>query len=174
MQKIGVEFEGSEDVRAAMVEGAAARAGTLPNVVASIRDRLTECDPSSALAIVALYGGNISPQNRKLEYGSYLTDIKQNHIELLQAITLTIPKEKWGQGVPTPEKIQVIIDSLKELGGIFLASRIAVSDTSSNEESVLALIQERIRLHTQAVRNWGYFKEVLETLGKLYSEHDII
>lgn len=99
--------------------------------------------------------------------------LEQHHIELLQAIMLTVPADELGWRPSMPQIIQRIWDELPPLSETFLAQRLLAAEhvEDAQEHTVLSL-QERIRLHTQSVRNWGYYGEVVSISEELYGPAD--
>lgn len=86
---------------------------------------------------------------------------------------LSIPREEWGQEAPTPEVIQVIIDSLPKLSDTFFHQRLLeAQETTDEQEAVVRSLQNRVRLHTQLVRNWGYRAQVIAIARELYQPLD--
>jgi hypothetical protein len=98
--------------------------------------------------------------------------LEQHHIELLQAIMLTVPGEELGWRPSMPQVIQRIWDELPPLSETFLAQRLLAGENVDPQERTVLSLQERIRLHTQGVRNWGYFGEVVSISQELYGPAD--
>ncbi|MEL1263422.1 hypothetical protein [Pseudoxanthomonas putridarboris] len=100
--------------------------------------------------------------------------MNQHHVEMLQAIALTVSAEEIGALPPTPHVIGEAIDSVRDLAGAFSESRMArMANEMGAEESVQLALQERMRLHTQIVRNWGYSHQVREIASELYGSMDV-
>ena len=99
--------------------------------------------------------------------------VEQHHVELLQALLLTLPIEQWGEEPALPSDIQTVIDTVSELGEAFHYRRLlAVKDERDDQQGLILSLQERMRLHTQLVRNWGYFSGVVTISEELYSPFD--
>ena len=99
--------------------------------------------------------------------------IEQAHVELLQALMLKVPVEELGQEAVYPHVVQDVIDTLSELVTSFRFSRIPPDMTNKTEsEKAIYLLQERLRGHTQVVRNWGSFSQVITISKEVYSEFD--
>jgi hypothetical protein len=133
---------------------------------------LREKYPPGILAVMASYGlqSAISDDGAAKRLNSQL---EQHHVELLQALTLMLPFAEWG-GLPAePTDIQKAIDTIVELAAAFHHRRFRAieAETELPGRTVLAL-QEQLRLHTQIVRNWGYFSEVVQISLELYSPLD--
>ena len=84
-------------------------------------------------------------------------NIRQHHIEILQALALTLSMEQWGDPPATPTVIQSIIDKTRDLTEAFWTKRLITlkRDHDTQKQTELQLC-ERLRAHTQIVRNWGY------------------
>ncbi|MBH5372242.1 hypothetical protein [Bradyrhizobium glycinis] len=99
--------------------------------------------------------------------------IEQHHIELLQALMLMLPISEWGEYRASPVDIQNTIDTIVELADAFFARRYkAVEDATDLQARTVLALQERLRVHTQMVRNWGYFSEVVQISSELYAPLD--
>ena len=102
-----------------------------------------------------------------------LNNIQQYDAELLQAVLLSIPREEWGKELLTPDIMQKVFDIVPRLSDTFFYQRlISRPQTTDEQEEVVLFLQERIRFHTQAVRNWGYFTDVVKITTELYEPLD--
>lgn len=92
---------------------------------------------------------------------------------MLQALALGVPAEEWGQALALPKDIQLAFEVAQSLGDGFHIRRNAEIETIKDQEEFnLRAIQERLRLHTQIVRNWGYFSDVVAIATELHSPFD--
>ena len=75
---------------------------------------------------------------------------------------------------PTPSDVlQILFDKMPLLSDTFFSqSGIDDIDTTDQQTAAIRLLQMRIRMHTQEVRNWGYFSDVLEIATDLYCPLD--
>jgi hypothetical protein len=97
----------------------------------------------------------------------------QAHVELVQALFLTIPASDLVTNPPEASSIQSLFDTLPKLGESFSLQRMVIMEKErSPEQKAITLIQELLRLHTQSVRNWGYFDKVLRIVLDLYKPLD--
>jgi hypothetical protein len=88
-------------------------------------------------------------------------------------LLLTLPFDEWGNLPASPSDIQKTIDAIVDLADAFHSRRFkAVEAASDVQARVVLALQERLRLHTQMVRNWGYFAEVVQISTELYAPLD--
>lgn len=139
-----------------------------------VRTLLSRVHAPQALAMLASYGlvatvKEGGAQSRPFQ-GERFT---QSHVELAQAIAL---QSDWSaeKPAPDPDDIQFLFDVLPELATNYAARRYVVlgEEHASADEKALLALQEHLRLHTQSVRNWGYFQYVLDTLKSLLKPMD--
>lgn len=131
---------------------------------------LRSIEPLQTIATLAACGltasvkssGEMSPLYKDPRFG-------QAHVELAQAIALSLAIEGQPVRPPRPTEIQRLFDVLPDIGSAFGLQRLgrAQEDLSSEEKSV-ALLQQRLRMHTQSVRNWGFFDRVLRIVTALH------
>jgi len=139
----------------------------------SIESTLRKYDPTIILSIIAGYSLTAGAGDNGVQYTESLDRPSQANIELLQAISLKIPRNEIGLIPPTPEIIQKIWNELKGVGQAFTLSRMTPDNFKSSEaEQAITMVQEFIRGHTQNVRNWGYHSQVLNICTELYSYFD--
>lgn len=160
-------------VKSIVASMASKSAGEFPALLKSISDLLHQKYPLQILATLSGHGSFTSVTADSVGGRGMIEGLEQHHIELFQALLLTIPEESWGYDKPKPEDTQFAIDKSIALSNAFQQRRLLTfeQEHSSQEHTVLSL-QERIRLHTQAVRNWGYFSHVVEISTELYSPLD--
>lgn len=102
-----------------------------------------------------------------------IAGLGQHHVEMLQALALTLPSTEWGDEQANPVDIQSAVDTIRELAEAFQGRRyLAFSALTDKAEMALRALQERLRLHTQVVRNWGYYSAVLRISRDLYGPLD--
>lgn len=161
-----------EEFRQAVIKAARENVAEMPNLLDDLGKLLRERTPEGILTTFGFYGsqGTIGPNG---ELRSLAKGILQHHIELLQALVLTIPVDEWGVGPPTADIMQTVFDTVPKLADIFVQTRIVqrVEEGDPQKQAVMSL-QEKIRLHTQAVRNWGYYNEVIAICRELYAPLD--
>jgi len=161
-----------DQFRAAITDGARKIVERLPETFASFQQLAREHDPAGLLASIAYYG----LQRGMREDGSTHAiggGLEQHHVELLQAVLLTVPADEWSSAPSMPHAIQQLFDTLPDLPTAFLAQRIVAGRQIDDLQArTVAAIQEKVRLHTSAVRNWGYFGDVIAIAREIYSPLD--
>jgi hypothetical protein len=64
-------------------------------------------------------------------------------------------------------------DTINELANAFLFRRFKEMERERDEQArAVLLLQERLRVHTQAVRNWGSYSQVIRISAELYAPLD--
>ena len=114
-------------------------------------------DPLQILAVFAHYGLQGRVSARGASDKPLIAKLQQHHVELLQAFALTIPMDQWGREPVTPKDILHAIDTVVDLGDAFHQRRLkAMEQERDLQARTVFAPQERLRMHTQIVRNWGY------------------
>ncbi|RSU24698.1 hypothetical protein CA238_04825 [Sphingomonas koreensis] len=157
-----------------MLQAACARLDRLPELFASFQQLFRDHDPVGLIASVAHYGlqRGMKEDGTKSANGSRL---EQHHVELLQALMLTIPQAEWPAKLSTAKAVEQVFDELPTLSMAFLAQRIVAGrevDHDDVQARTVSALQERIRFHTHAVRNWGYFGDVVAIARDIYAPLD--
>lgn len=125
----------------------------------------------SALAVHGLFGGMSEKGERRVHDES--TTVQQPQVELAQALALRIPMDGVSWQPAVPAQIQEIWDLLLATSKAFDLKRfIGVNGAQSKTDEAVLLLQERLRIHTHRVRNWGYHKQVIEITKALYGPLD--
>lgn len=163
-----------EGFRRRMAEAARAHVERLPELFASFQQLFRDYLPEGLLASVAHYGlqRGMKDDGSKTEIAS---GIEQFHVELLQAVLLTLPYEEWATTPSLPAATQQAFDDLPKISSAFLAGRIVATEGREGgdlQARTAAALQERVRFHTQAVRNWGYFGDVVAIARDIYAPLD--
>lgn len=155
-----------------MLEEARRGLAAYPDALKTLRDQLMTHDPLGIVATFAAYGLRSYVSNDGVEAQKGL-DILQHHAELLQAIMLGMPVSQWGAEPITPPVMQVVFDTVPILTDAFQYNRILEgAETKEKAQLLVRSLQARIALHTQGVRNWGYFAEVVSLSKKLFGPLD--
>jgi hypothetical protein len=125
----------------------------------------------STLSVYGLFGGMTS--TGKVSLLQKTKQISQSDVELVQAIALQIPENMLSETPAMPENIQELFDLLPNLSKAFGLQRlIEIEKEKTEQQKAILMIQEHLRLHTQSVRNWGYFKRVVAIARRLYEPLD--
>jgi hypothetical protein len=160
-------------LKAKLVAEGAESLRRMPELCEEIRGLLQRRYPLHMLAVLAGYGLQSTVTAEGVSSGRIMSGIEQHHVELLQALTLTVPRDQWGQLPAKADEIQQVIDRLGELANAFYRSRfLALAKEGDAEQRAVLLLQERLRGHTQFVRNWGYHGSVVEISRELYCALD--
>lgn len=170
---LSIDPDKHPEMKAAMLATAQAAVADFPAQFALVTNALEKNDALGIVATVCNYGLRTYVSNEGVERPTGRSKIEQHHAELLQAILLTIPEEDIGRGLPKQNVTQAVFDTLPKLSDAFFYRRIIDADRIRDRAELLVLsLQERIRLHTQAVRNWGYFDEVFRLTRDLFHPLD--
>jgi hypothetical protein len=98
----------------------------------------------------------------------------QAHVELAQAIALSIPANTLSFAPIPPAEFQIVWDGIIKISDSFMFSRFSkLADAQTDEDRAVLQLCERLRVHTQYVRNWGYYSSVIKSLKELYLPLDI-
>lgn len=144
-----------------------------PNTLKIITAQLRQSDPLGIVSTFAAYGIMTGVGHEGVTTQPFLKDIQQHHVELLFALMMSIPLDEWGRETFTPGIMQTVFDTVPKIAEVFLHQRIlAARNVTDDQELTILSLQERIRLHTQAVRNWGYYSDVIRISTDLYSSLD--
>ncbi len=161
-----------EKFKTAIRETAANSVAEFPEMLETVREQFRTSHPLGIMASFATYGLLKNVTNNG-NHQKALPNIEQYHAELLQAVLLTIPLEEWGKKPLTPDVMQTVFDIVPKLSETFFFQRVLAGQKVKDEQKMAVLyLQERIRFHTHAVRNWGYFSEVVKITTELYGALD--
>lgn len=162
-----------EIIREALVGIGAKKAEEFPEMLGRLFDVLRIKYPPHALAILTCWGLHAGVSDEGVSEKSLIPNLGQHHVELLQALILTLPSEQWGIEPAAPEDIQNLLDTLTGLTEAFYQRRYKLleRERGTQARAVLAL-QEKLRLHTQVVRNWAFRREVVAISTELYAPLD--
>lgn len=159
-------------VRAKLLENARLQAAAFQGRLDRLLALLKRVSPTGVIA-------NLSGLGLQVSMGSdgaaspLMKDIDQHHVELLQALMLTLPETEWGKEPPPAWAIQAAIDDIKALATGFQQQRfVAVEDAEGLQERTVLALSEKMRMHTQMVRNWGYYSDVGVIARELYGPLD--
>ena len=139
-----------------------------------LQKRLLAVDPVLLLSSLAFYGLTV-PVGKDPE----LTEehpILQHHVELLQGLALQHPREAFESKPVLPPDFEVFRDLTERVTRAFHMRRFAVLEPSMPLELRQRLrVLDSTRVHTQAVRNWGYPQQVTRITTELFAplEDDI-
>ena len=143
------------------------------NLLPRIQGLIRSFEPLHLLSILSAYGLSISMTESGKTKPKEPLSFSAPHAELAQAFTLKTPKSDIANKLATPSDIQEIWDLLLSLSESFALKRFALAEnTASEEERITVMLQEHVRLHTQHVRNWSYYKAAFRLYNKFYAPLD--
>jgi hypothetical protein len=143
--------------------------------VASLEGQLASIHPPSLLAVVASYGLQAFVIKGEVEASRALgASFNQHHVEILQALMLRKQEAEWGCCPPMPDDVSMVSEALIAASDAQMLKRFPKDTGLSNEALLLRSVQEKLRMNTQAVRNWGHYSQVLRHSRELYSALDSV
>lgn len=145
------------------------------NLLPKTQELIRSFEPLHLLSILSAYGLSISMTESGKTKPKKPLSFSAPHAELAQAFALRTPKSDIVNKLATPSDIQEIWDLLLSLSESFALKRFALAENmASKEERITVMLQEHVRLHTQHVRNWSYYKTAFRLYNKLYAPLDNI
>src|SRR5271166_3487947 len=172
LETFSVSEEDQPKLKAAMHVAALAAVADFPKTLELVKDQFRHHDPIGIMACFAGYGLITTVGSEDGAKQKPLNDILQHHVELLQAIMLTITPDQWGQAPVVPGVMQIVYDCLPKLSDTFFQRMLEAGRVCGEQELAVLSLQERVRMHTMGVRNWGHFCAVIRISKELYSALD--
>lgn len=172
MTSFGVPSEQHAAFKAAALAAATEGVAEFPKMLARFGALFRDRDPMGIIASLAMYSlsGFVTARGDIKRPGG---NIEQHHVELLQAIMMMTPADEWGKRLVSAEIMQLVHDEAPKLANTFLFRRmLSDNDMSDEMAKALASLQLSIRLHTQAVRNWGYYSHMIRITKDLHQPLD--
>jgi hypothetical protein len=159
--------------RQTLINDAKEALATLPKNIIELQELFRSVYPPHLMATIACWG-MMSPVGPAGTVGKgLLNGIEQHHIELLQAFMLTIDRREWGNKPASPLDIQRAIDLIQAVSSAFHAQRgLQLKEIADPDRHYAFGLQELIRNHTQMVRNWGYYDNMVEIVRSWHSPID--
>ena len=160
------------------------REALLTKVATKGREEVAQCfedliniiktyEPLNLLSMLACYGLTVFISDDGVESTESAEGLQQAHVELFQALVLSVPLDALGKQPVTPDVVQKVFDSLLQLMSSFSASRMQpVAPETSEADQAIGMVQELLRGHTQMVRNWGYHSQQNTIPKELYGYFD--
>ena len=141
-----------------------------PELVTALLGHLQDRYPPHIIATLSYYGLPSMVANDGILNRPPVGNIHQHHVEILQALALTLSIEQWGNLPATPTIVQSIMDKTRDITEAFWTKRlIALNRDHDTQKHTELQLCERLRAHTQIVRNWGYLPTMVEIATQLYS-----
>lgn len=130
-----------------------------------------EAYPPHVIATISCWGMSHPAGEDTVSTKGLIEGIEQHHIELLQALLLTLERWEWGQEPTSNQQIQTAINAVQALATAFHKRRmIQLEDLGDDLDRLISVgLQERMRDHTQMVRNWGYHDDMLRIVRSLHA-----
>lgn len=149
-----------DDFVAALQARGKASVDDFPKLLIEVREALHVGDPVCILATLAFYGTFGSAKKGRAWQAE--RGVSQSHIELAQALLLQHQRVVAGEKGPPPQSIQRLFELLTELTKSFNSMGFAQSTEGlSDKARAVLMLQQHLRVHTQAVRNWTYFRQAI-------------
>jgi hypothetical protein len=129
-----------------------------------LQELIRQCNPLQMLAHFAFYDRALF----EIQQGGNYQPLHQHAVEFFHAVFLTIPVTELKVRATPPEVILELNDVLRGLTMTFpmLGIRDGVKD---NEQAKHARsLAQMIRMHTHAVRNAGYYQQVMRQLKDVF------
>jgi hypothetical protein len=168
-------FSGADNValREAILKFGLAEREAFPTLLSALIALLKRADPIQTISTLAWYGlmSGVTKDGPQ-QTGMLGEEVSQHNVELAHAILLTISFEDWGISPTVPPDVQSSIETLDALTRAFRQRRLTEVGGEDEAGGTGKVLQEHIRTHTQVVRNWGYFPEVVEISTALYAPFD--
>lgn len=130
--------------------------------------------PPHVIATIACWGMSQPAGPDMVSTKGLIEGIEQHHIEVLQALWLTLERWEWGGEPASNQQIQTAIDAVKALATTFHQRRMIQLEALRDDLDGLVNtgLQERMRDHTQMVRNWGYYDDMVRIVRGLHAPLD--
>jgi hypothetical protein len=174
LETFSVNKKNHPKLKAAMHEVSLTAVADFPKTLELVKDQLRLHDPIGIMACFASYELMNIVRSDDGSKRKASKDVMQHHAELLQAMVLIITPDQWGQAPVAPGAMQVVFDNLPKLSDTFFHQRMLEAEKVSDKQELAVLsLQQRIRMHTMAVRNWGHFGAVVRISKELYGAIDV-
>ncbi|MBD2093651.1 hypothetical protein H6F90_00585 [Trichocoleus sp. FACHB-591] len=141
--------------------------------LAELVEKISSVDVLHLLSILTAYGLSVGMDEAGKTVNKKNPTIHQSHVELVQALALRLPPSEQSSELVKSEQVQEVWDLLISFDMAFNLKRLVqIQNAKTEEKKAILHLQEWLRIHTNIVRNWGYFKRVISISKRLYSELD--
>ena len=134
---------------------------------AAVQRGLLAYEPLSLLAHLSFYALTAESDARRPPRG--FPDVRQHHAELLQALALRHDRSAFAWMPSFPDLVP-FLERLDRAALAFSLRRAAPQPTDEGQRRLW--VQEQMRVHTQAVRNWGYPDQTWRIVAELFAPLD--
>ncbi|AKR43755.1 hypothetical protein [Methylophilus sp. TWE2] len=175
IQLLSNPFEGltDKDRKQALIKISSDSKAKVEDSLKSIIEIFKKHDPIAIVTFFSTYGLAIGAGDRGVDSNGAPIKINQAHVEILQALALSIPPNEMGKLPALPHITQQIMDNITDLLRSYAFSRISPELLEASViDKAIHHVQEAVRGYTQTVRNWGYHKQVLTFSKEIYSHFD--
>lgn len=171
VREVKAEDFDREALRAASVAAAIEATEAFPGYVEIIRDVLRAAFPPHVIATISNWSmvRRVGPDGVAVD--GPIAGLEQHHVELLQALLLTLDRWEWGNEPAGHLQINAVIEALKSLATAFHRRRALAFEEIGDDPQRLtvAFIQERLRDNTQMVRNWGRYDDMIRIVRDVHA-----
>lgn len=136
-------------------------------------EKISSVDVLHLLSVLAFYGLSVGMTKTGKTSKNKNPTIRQSHVELVQALALRLSVSEQSSEPVQPHQVQEIWDLLISFDTAFNLKRLVqIQNAKTEQKKAVLQVQEWLRLHTNIVRNWGYFTRVISIVKRLYSDLD--
>jgi len=136
---------------------------------------INSVDPFHLLSVLSVYGLFVGMTESGKTQKQKDSSILQPHVELVQALALRTPYNQLSYNPALPPIVREIWDLSQTISKAFSMKRFAqIKDSKNEQEKAILFWQEYIRNYTHMVRNWGYYKRVVNISRRLFKPIDSI
>ncbi|NJR75675.1 MAG: hypothetical protein HC773_22775 [Scytonema sp. CRU_2_7] len=158
-----------EIVAEIMVEAGRAHEREFKESLEKLLEKISSFDVLHLICILAVYGLFVGMTETGKTSKKKNSTIHQAHVELVQALALRSPFSEQSYEPIPPHQVQEIWDLLISFNTAFNLKRLVqIQNAKTEEKKAIIQVQEWLRLHTNIVRNWGYFRRVISIAKRLY------
>jgi len=164
-----LSFSNIEEIPQPLHQLGVSASETYKDLLKEAREIVRSSEPLQLLATLASHGLTVGiSEDGRQSRSTGDERFGQQHVELLQALCLTLGPDEFTGGLVNPADIQRLFELLPELSQAYGLHRLsALDDSGSEEEKSIRLLQQYLRLHTQSVRNWGFMNDVIDIVSDL-------
>jgi len=137
--------------------------------LAQMEKLVLRCEPTRTLAHFQAYDCTFYDRAEGKDY----VPIHQFGIELLQAMFLSFPAERFATGEPPPKLLLKLNKLIRELGEYYSLRGLARERPADERMREADLLSHQVQMHTFGVRNAGFQDQVVAQLRGLFGPLDV-